>query len=249
MVKAKKEIPAKKNSKSNRTDMRRGGFYWQQNPKKPYVSVTNILNVISKPALQYWFGKEVYWAMVQEPTLQEKEALAAPYTKNTDAKSRGTTVHSIVENYKHTKEYLETIPEKYKGYATAFYNWVKDNDIEIMEHERTIWSQVYQYAGTLDMLVRNKQSGRVFIIDVKTGKDIYPESFLQLSAYEQGLKEENFKVDSLAVLLLKENGKSKFGEGKSDLEAFLAAKILWEWKNPELMEIVSFYNKPKKEVN
>ncbi|HEC64616.1 hypothetical protein LCGC14_2779260 [marine sediment metagenome] len=237
MAEAKKKI-----------DQRRGGFYWQQNPKKPYVSVTNILNVISKPALQYWFGKKVYWAMVQEPTLEEKAALAAPYKENTDAKIRGTAVHSIVEHYKHTREYIETIPDKYQGYAKAFYNWVKDNDIEIMEHERTVWSQKYKYAGTLDMLVKNKQSGRIFIIDVKTGKDIYPESFLQLSAYEQGLKEENIEIDSLAVLLLKEDGKSKFAEGESDLEAFLAAKRLWEWRNPELMEIVNIYNKQVKEV-
>ena len=228
-------------------DQRRGGFYWQKDPKKPFISVTNVLSIIDKPALRYWFGKQVYYAMIQEPTLDEKAALSAPYTKNTDAKTRGTTVHSIVEHYKHTKEYIDTIPEKYQGYAKAFYNWVKDNDIEIMEHERTVWSQKYQFAGTLDMLVKNKQSGRMFIIDVKTGKDIYPEAYLQLSAYEQGLKEENIEVDSLAVLLLMEDGKSKFGEGKSDMEAFLAAKRLWEWKNPELMEIVKLYNK-KKEV-
>ena len=121
------DIPPKLNKK----DMRRGGFYWKSDPKKPYVSVTTTLSVIDKPALRYWFGKEVYYAMVQDPTLGEQEALSAPYKKSDTAKSRGTTVHSIVEAYKHTKEHIETSPEAYRGFAKAFYSWVKDNDIEI----------------------------------------------------------------------------------------------------------------------
>ena len=239
----------KKNLKSSKTDMRRGGFYWKANTKKPYISVTNVLSIIDKPQLRYWFGKQVFYAMVQDPTLDEKTALSTPYQKSGEAKTRGTTVHSIVEHYKHTKEHLETIPEAYKGYATAFYNWIKDNDIEILEHERTIFSEKYQFAGTLDLLVKNRQSGKIFLIDVKTGKDIYPEAYLQLSAYKQGLEEEQQLVDEIAVVLLKEDGKYKFGQGEDNLLAFLAAKKLWEWKNPELMEMVAIYNKPKKEVN
>jgi hypothetical protein len=227
--------------KTNKKDMRRGGFYWID--KHPYVSVTQVISVIDKPQLRYWFGKEVYRAMVIDPTLTEQAALAAPYQKSDTAKTRGTTVHTIVESYKHTKEHIETIPEEFKGYATAFYNWVEDNDIEILEHERTVVSKQYEYAGTLDLLVKNKQSNRTFIIDVKTGKDIYPESFLQLSAYKQALKEGGTEVNDIAVLLLKEDGKYKFGQGENCLEVFLAAKLLWEWKNPDLMEIIKAVKK------
>ena len=230
-------------------DQRRGGFYWKTNPKKPYISVTNVLSIIDKPALRYWFGKQVYYAMIQDPNLEEKAALSAPYKTSGEAKLRGTAVHSIVEAYKHTKQFINTVPEKYKGYATAFYNWVKDNDIEILEHEKTVFSEKYEFAGTLDLLVRNKQSNRMFIIDVKTGKEIYPEAFLQLSAYKQGLEEEGITVDSIAVLLLQEKGKAKFGEGNSDLKAFLAAKYLWEWNNPDLMKMINIYKKQKKGVN
>jgi hypothetical protein len=183
--------------------------------------------------------------MVVDPTISEQTALAAPYQKSKDAAGRGTTVHSIVESYKHTKEHIEAIPEQFKGYATAFYNWVEDNDIEILEHERTVVSKQYEYAGTLDLLVKNKQSNRTFIIDVKTGKDIYPESFLQLSAYKQALKEDGTEVDDIAVLLLKEDGKYKFGQGEECLDVFLAAKKLFEWKNPDLMEIVKVYKRGK----
>ena len=236
------DIPPKLNKK----DMRRGGFYWKSDPKKPYVSVTTTLSVIDKPALRYWFGKEVYYAMVQDPTLGEQEALSAPYKKSDTAKSRGTTVHSIVEAYKHTKEHIETIPEAYRGFAKAFYNWVKDNDIEILEHERTVFSEKYEFAGTLDLLVRNRQSKNIFLIDVKTGKDIYPEAFLQLSAYKEALREEQQTVDEIAVVLLKEDGKYKFGQGEDCLDVFLSVKHLWEWRNPDLMEIIKVYKKANK---
>lgn len=216
---------------------RRGGFYWVDG--KPFVSVTNALTIIDKPALRYWFGKEVYYAMVKEPTLSEQAALAAPYAKSDAAKSRGTTVHSIVEAYKNTKEHIASIPEDFRGYAKAFYNWVNDNDIEIMEHEKTVVSKDFGFAGTLDLLVKNRQSGKVFVIDVKTGKDIYPEAFLQLSAYEQALVENGLTPDHIAVLLLQQDGNYKFGEGVSCFDVFLAVKKLWEWKNAELIEKVN----------
>jgi hypothetical protein len=57
-----------------RESSRRGGFYWHTDGR-PYISVTTVLSVIDKPALRYWFGKEVYRAMVVNPTLGEKEAL------------------------------------------------------------------------------------------------------------------------------------------------------------------------------
>ena len=71
-------------SKDQRND-RRGGFYWVDN--KPYVSVTTALSVIDKPALRYWFGKQVYLAMTKDPTLNEKAALSAPYQMSDKAKS------------------------------------------------------------------------------------------------------------------------------------------------------------------
>lgn len=222
------------NKKTNREN-RRGGFYFDTDGKA-YASVTTILSIIDKPALRYWFGKEVYLAMVKDPSLNEQSALSAPYQKGETAKTRGTTVHSIVEAYKNTKEYIESVPPEFAGYAKAFYNWVKDNDIEIVIHEKTVISRKHGYAGTLDLLVKNKQSNKMFIIDVKTGKDIYAEAFLQLSAYKQALSEEGVEVDHIAVLLLNEEGTYKFGQGDFDLDSFLACKKLWEWKNKDLIE-------------
>ena len=208
---------------------RRGGFYW--NDGKPFVSVTTVLQVLDKPALRYWFGKQVYLAMVKDPTLNEKAALSAPYQVSDKAKSRGSTIHSIVEAYKAGAK-VEDVPEEFRGYNQALHLWIGDNHVEILEHERTVKHEGHRYAGTLDLLVKLNGNDKPLIVDVKTGKDIYPEAFLQLSAYAAALYEEGVEAD-MAVLLLKEDGKYKFERGEPNMTAFLACKTLWEWLNLE----------------
>lgn len=228
--------------KVNRKSERRGGFYWENG--EPFVTVTTVLNVIDKSALRYWFGKQVYLAMVKNPGLGEQEALNAPNLVSDSAKNRGTAIHSIVEAYKHSKEYLDSVPELYRGHAKAFYKWMEDSNIEILRNEKTVISKKYGYAGTLDLLVKSGNSGRTYIVDIKTGKDIYPEAYIQLSAYKQALEEEGIAVDGLAVLLLRDTGNYKLGQGEDCFPVFLAAKQIWEWKNAELVNSIK-PSKPK----
>lgn len=209
---------------------RRGQFYWKGG--KPYVSVTNVLRVIDKPALRYWFGKQVFLAMTKNPEMSEGEAMSAPYAKSDKAKARGTTVHSIVEAYKKEGTIIEKVLEPYKGYAQAFYKWVDDNKVEVLESEKTVISETHGFAGTLDLKV--KVNGKVKIIDIKTGKDIYTEAFLQLSAYKHALIEDSKdKIDGMGVLLLSENGTYKYEEAPDDFEVFLACQKLWYFLNKE----------------
>lgn len=216
---------------SDKRNERRGGFYWVGNT--PYVSVTNVLQAIDKPALRRWVGKEVYLAMVKNPNLTESEALAAPYKISDDAKTRGTTIHSIVEAYKESGAEIKPEDAKYAGYAQAFHKWVKDNNMEVIDHEKTVISKKYGFAGTTDMIVRNRQTGEVWVCDVKTGKDIYQEAFLQVSAYKQALIENGTQIDKAGVILLQESGTYKFGESEDYFQYFLATKKLWEFLNRE----------------
>lgn len=220
---------------TNNKDTRRGGFYFKDGI--PYLSTTTILQIIAKPALAYWYGKEVFYAMVQDPTIDEKTAMAAPYNSSRKAMSTGTTVHSIVEAYKTTGEELEGIPDDFKLYATAFYKFMKDHKVEIIEQEKTIFDPEHKVAGTLDMYAKIGDS--LHILDIKTGKDIYNEVSLQLSSYSHMMRLENKKVDSISVLLLEKGddglptGNYKFAIQTENHEAFLAAKQLYEWNNKE----------------
>lgn len=221
---------------------RRGGFYWRND--KPYLSVTEILKVIDKPALRYWYGREVYYAMLKDPSLNEKDALAAPYKKSSKAKDRGTTIHSIIEAYKQTGAVLDGIPDDFQGYATAFYNFMKDVKPVLIEQEKTVLDEENRTAGTLDMYC---QIGNGFyLVDAKTGKDIYPEVGLQNSAYANGMRLEGKQVDGIAVVLLetgtddKPTGNYKFAHLTEDFDAFLAAKKLYEWQNREKLIKVGY---------
>jgi hypothetical protein len=209
---------------------RRGGFYWFDD--EPYISVTKVLEVLDKPQLRRWYAREVYLAMVKNPNLSEADALAVPFNKGNEAKNRGTTIHSIVEAFKHSKEEIDDIPEKFRPYAVSFYNWVKDNNIEILEHEKTVKSAKYKYAGTCDLIVKNRQTNEVWVCDVKTGKDIYQEAFLQVSAYKRALLENGIKIDKTGVILLGEKG-YKFAEGGDYFNYFLSALELWKFVHHE----------------
>ena len=219
-------------NKQNLKDERRGGFYWKDG--KPYVSVTQVLKCLDKPALRYWFGREVYRAMVVDPTLEESAALSAPYKVSDTAKSRGTTIHSIVEAYKKSGAQIVP-PEEFKGYAEAFYSWLKDYKMEVLEHEKTVFDEDHKVAGTLDLLCKN--NGDIWVIDVKTGKDIYDEAFLQVSCYMH-----MSGANKGGVLLLQENGKYKSAECPDYFEYFLATKKMWEFMNRELCKGVGYGN-------
>lgn len=225
------------------TDKRRGGFYFKT-PTDPYLSVTTVLQSISKPQLMYWFGREVYYAMLKDPTLSEKDALAAPYATSGKAKDRGSTIHSIVEAYKSTGMRIETVPVHLIGYATAFYDFMRDHKPQIIDQEKTVFDEEHRVAGTLDMYALVGESPMV--IDIKTGKDIYPDFGLQLSAYANMLRSDEKPVKEIAVLLLetgsdgKPTGKYKFQTMREDLETFLAVKKLYEYLNYEKLLKVGY---------
>lgn len=228
------------NDKKDLKKTRRGGFYWDKD--EPNLTVTTILSVIDKPALRYWYGQQVYLAVVKDPTLDEKSALAAPYQASEKAKDRGLTVHSIVEAYKHEQEPdITQIPFQYRGYAKAFYRWADDTDMVVMDQERTVFNRKEKYAGTLDLLCNIKN--KIYVVDVKTGKDIYPEAFIQTSAYREALISNGQKVDGIAVVLLKEDGEYKFQTSlECDIKyrSFIAAKKLYEGLNEEKLKKVGY---------
>lgn len=201
------------------------------------LSVTEILKVLDKPALRYWYGQEVFYAMVKNPSLNEREALAAPYQTGQKAAARGTTVHSIVEAYKTTGQELSGIPEEFQKFATAFYKFMNEVKPEIIEQERTVFDPVNRIAGTLDMYA--KIGDKMYVLDIKTGRDIYDESELQLSAYAHAMRLEGKPVDSIGVVLLEigadklPTGNFKFATRTENHATFLHVKAVYEWQQRE----------------
>src|SRR3990167_4161671 len=214
---------------------RRGGFYWRGGPPVPHVSVTKCLGAIAKPQLLSWAAKEAYYAVIKDPGISEQEAVQAHLNVRDKAASRGSTVHSIVEAYKTSGAVIGSVPGPMGGYADAFYQWIKDSHINIVEQEKTVFSDKYRYAGTMDILATLNGNSDLWVVDIKTNKAgvVYPEHHLQVSAYLAALREQGVNVKGGAVLALREDGKYSYHQIKENFPAFLAAKTLWEWQNEE----------------
>ena len=234
----------KKTSKTDlRQKLRRGGFYFipKDGKEVPYASVTKIISVLDKPMIQRWYGQMVYRAVMANPDLDEKDAMNAPYMTSGKAKTRGTIVHSIVENYKSDPTHIEKLNDTYKGYGKAFQSWVEEYNANIIVNEKTVYSDKYRFAGTLDLIVKLNESQKPIILDIKTGKDLYPEVQLQLSAYQQCMKEMGKEV-GMGALLLKPDGTYKFERyDESLIKQFLACKVIYEWKSASILEQIKNY--------
>ena len=65
-------------------------------------------------------------------------------------------------------------PGSFSSEIKAFVEWATKENIRFIESEKKVYSKEKWYAGTMDILA--EKDGRLFIADVKTGKDIYPDT-------------------------------------------------------------------------
>ena len=227
------------NNKLNNKHTKRAGMYWVE--KKPYISVTTILGIIDKSAaLMYWACGETYDAVILNPEISREEAISAHKDVSQKAVGRGSAIHDLVEAYENIGE-VRGQGGIYGGYARAFQSWINSHNPKVIEHERTVISKKYQYAGTLDMLV--DVGGKQYLIDVKTQKDgrLFQEIQLQLSAYKNALSECGTEVAGMFGLALAEDGTFTYKEFVYELEPFLSAKNLYEWKNRSSLIKMGYY--------
>lgn len=137
-----------------------------------YASVTSILGVLRKPALEWWF-----------------KVNTAQYCDEKSAKGKeiGTQIHNVIQSFIETgkakieSEYAEEVSNALK----SFMLFRKENPSIVMKKaEIALTSEQYKYNGTIDC------EGEMMIIDWKTGEakekdkpSIYDEYLAQVSAY------------------------------------------------------------------
>jgi RecB family exonuclease len=84
-----------------------------------------------------------------------------------------------------------------------FHDWLRVSGAEVLAQEFQVFNLTVGYGGQADLLVRFP-SGRIALVDLKTGKSVYADHVVQLRAYREaefvGLNDE---VDEdLTVLLM-----------------------------------------------
>lgn len=165
--------------------------------------------------LKGWDYKQLYGAM--------KVIGSTPYQVRGKAAARGNDAHDVlerlaggevvedVEKHVHMK-----LADDVKGYALAVIDWWKKNKPQTLLCEEQVYGLWPRpYAGTLDFvgsregLPGQASVARVVLTDLKTSKDVFPEHILQVTGYEEGLKQSWPFLpprDDHSILLAREDG-------------------------------------------
>lgn len=180
-----------------------------------FPSVTTIISAVSKPALVGWAARQAAVFAVQHQSewkdLPQDEAikLIAAASKRTTqiASDVGNHVHECIECYIDKLDIPNPTPE----HMRHFEAWKAQFKPDFLLSERTVYNRDVCYAGTFDILA--DINGVTTLIDVKTGKSLWPETALQLSAYANGefidvagVETPMPKVEAAAILQLRMTG-------------------------------------------
>lgn len=141
-----------------------------------YPSVTTVLGVLRKIALEYWFKNNTIEFINRE---------------SGKGKTVGTDIHKSIENYILTGQ--ATVDTQYPDEVTnalkSFILFKKENShIELKLSEMALTSELHKFNGTIDCI--GKDGDSPIIVDWKTGSckekekpDIYDEYKYQVAAY------------------------------------------------------------------
>lgn len=187
---------------ANATTHEDGERYYEWNGVK-YPSVTTILHAtMVKPGLNLWYAGQALEA--QERGEEDPKFAAVRYRDY--AADRGSRVHAICEAL------ILGQPTNYSDeeapYIKAFLQWQADYRPVYESAEITVYSRLYRYAGTIDII------SDLGVIDLKTSKSLYPDQAYQVAAYARAdtlrlpddTAQDFTPSDRAAVLHLRPNG-------------------------------------------
>lgn len=178
-------------SRFARTNHGKGHSYTWQGRRMPGVT-TAIGAVLDKPALVAWAANQTasyavdHWdRLTGLPMLDRYEQLkAARFESNRTAVVAGKRIHDLGERLAHGKtvEVPDTLRPQVEAYARFLDEW----DVEVVVTESPAAHSQYRYAGTFDLIAKvGKLDGAQLMLDLKTGKGVYAETALQLTAYRR----------------------------------------------------------------
>lgn len=127
--------------------------------------------------------------------------LRAGATAERDAAAAlGTAVHDAAA----TGKTLAEVPSAVAPRLRQYLDWMDVSGAEILASEFQCWNLSEGYAGTADLLVRLRD-GRVWLVDLKTGKGVYGDHALQLVAYLRAeFVGQDDQVDEEATAVLRQ---------------------------------------------
>ena len=177
--------------------------------------VTTVLSVINKPALVPWANNLGLQGISVKDYVDKLAKI-------------GTLAHYFVEcDLRGDEPDLDAYsPEEIRIAETClikYWDWKAENDPKPILIEEQLVSSKWGFGGTIDLFCEIR--GVKWLVDLKTGKAIYPEQITQLSAYAALLKENGYKAEKVQILRI---GRSE-DEGFEPQEKTLA-QLVPHWK-------------------
>ena len=135
---------------------------------------------------------------------EERDNAAAVGSAVHDAASTGITPASI-------PDVLDTIKDgkpitvdgaEVRNRLEQFHDWLRTSKAEVLAQEFQVFNLTVGYGGQADLLVRFP-SGRVALVDLKTGTSVYAEHAVQLRAYREAefVGRDDVVDETLTVML------------------------------------------------
>lgn len=170
-----------------------GRKYWVPDASEPYESVTTALGNQpgKKQAIQEWRNRVGF---------EEANRISRIAT------TRGTAVHSIIEDYLDNKpDYLENrMPDAVVMFKTL--QPILDKAIsKVYMQESPLWSHKYRLAGRVDCVA--EVNGKLTVVDFKTSmkpkkRDWITDYYLQTAAYSHMIHELYGEMPSQTVIFI-----------------------------------------------
>ena len=155
-------------------------------------SVTTIIKLLNKPFIAKW-ANSLGWKRQSYDKVLEESA------------NKGTFVHETLHEYlfKEGKKFDLSNPEVmnflYEN-LNAFKEFEKYYDIKPIWGEKSF--SLDKFGGTVDLYC--ELDNKYTILDFKTSKRFYSSHFIQLGAYIQLLEANDYKVEQVAILRIRE---------------------------------------------
>jgi hypothetical protein len=153
-----------------------------------YPRVTSIIGCLPKPELIAWAAKSVAeFAVAHQARWSDLPAddavkllKGAPWSQRDAAADRGSTIHKVIESYVRSEPMPDCTEEELQV-AIAAERFLLDHKPVVHAAEITVYSPTLVYAGTCDMWATIGDDP--WLLDWKTGKGVYGDYAIQLTAY------------------------------------------------------------------
>ncbi len=207
-------------------------------------SVTTILKVIAKPNVTAWAAKKAAeFAVLHMDELdgysaaEKVEKIRHAHEESSQgARDLGTEIHATIDSWQ--KGEAAEDPEGAGPYLNRFIDWVLDEQPKFIYNECTLWSRKHSYAGTADAIA--EIGGSVYLLDFKTGKGVYAEAGLQVSALAgadfiitpEGEEKEIPALDFVAAIHIRPRSCRLIPVSRQEenFSCFLAARQILRWQ-------------------